>query len=310
MRKQTVYFLKGLPASGKSTWAREKIEEDRMNGIVTKRVNKDDLRAMLDNSNYSKEREKFVLEIRDEIVYEALRQGYDVIVDDTNFLPKHKERIEGIVQSIVQSAEFDNNVVMNIEVEEIFFDVSLSECIERDKKRENPVGEKVIRNMYNQHLRKENETKVEYNPNLPDCIIVDVDGTLAIRGDRSPYDYWMAGIDKLNKPIADLLFLLEHHSHRVINIIMTGRENVCDEDGYTVSDLTQKWLKDNNINFDEFYIRKNNDHRPDFEVKKEMYENFIKDNYNVLYVIDDRKQVVDMWRKQGLTVLDVAGHDF
>lgn len=305
MKIQEVWFLKGLPASGKSSFAKQKIEEDRKKGIINKRINKDDLRAMLDNSIYSKEREAFVLATRDMIIEGALEMGYDVIIDDTNFEPKHLERVKKIVENYKK-----NNKEVRVLLEEKFFDTPLETCIERDSLRENPVGEKVIRTMYNKYLKKENENIIKYNPELPDCIVVDVDGTLAIRGNRSPFDYWKAGEDKLNEPISKLVNMLQNTSDHLITIVMTGRENQCDENGRTVLDITQKWLNSNDIHYDDIFIRENGDHRPDFEVKKELYEEYVKDQYNVLYWIDDRKQVLDKIRELGITVLDVAGHNF
>lgn len=312
MRAQTVYFLKGLPASGKSTWAFEKIEEDRHNGIVTKRVNKDELRAMMDNSNHSKEREQFVLYIRDHIISSAIENGYDVIVDDTNFHEKHLESIKKIIENT-------SNGTQPVKIVQRFFNTSLQECIERDANRKNPVGAKVIRDMYNKYLKKENTPKVEHNPSLLDCIIVDVDGTLAIRGERSPYEYWKAENDTLNISVANLVNSITHYNNdyygeKVKIIIMTGRENLRAVDSnykfQSIKELTEVWLKSNFIHFDEIYIRDQGDKRPDYIVKKEMYENYVKNKYNVDYVIDDRKQVIDMWRQQGLMVLDVAGNEF
>lgn len=300
MRKQKVYFLKGLPASGKSTWAKEKIEENRQNGIVTKRVNKDDLRAMMDNSIHSKERENFVLMIRDYIIKKSLEDGHNVIVDDTNFHEKHLNAIEDIINDL-------NHI--SIDLEEKFFDTPLNECIYRDSQRDNSVGENVIRNMHSKYLARENAVK-ERDPSLRDCIIVDVDGTLAIRGDRSPYEYFKANKDELNVSVANLVYFIQKENPNIITVIMTGRENLSDERGYTVSDLTQKWLMENDVFFDDIFVRHEGDHRSDWEVKKEMYEKFIKDDYNVAYVIDDRKQVIDMWRSENLMVLDVAGHTF
>ena len=305
MKSQKVYFLKGLPASGKSSWAREKIEEDRMNGIVTKRVNKDELRAMLDNSNYSKEKEWFVNKTQSNIIADALDDGYNVIVDNTNFYPKHREELDMIIHHMKHE-----HPDRKFEIEEKFFDVPLSECIQRDKNRENSVGEKVIRDMYNKYLAKERVANTSRNPKLMNCIVVDIDGTLAIRGNRTPYDYWKADSDELNVPVANLIYSLQESNKNLVTIIVTARENLCDKDGYTVSDLTTKWLRENDIHFDEFYIRKEKDRRPDWQVKEEIYKSFIEGFYNVLYWIDDRKQVIDNMRRIGLMVLDVAGHDF
>jgi len=323
VKKQIVYFLKGLPASGKSTWAKEKIEEDRHKGIITKRINKDDLRSMLDNSVHSKERENFVLSVRDEILYESLREGYNVIIDDTNFHSKHLLRITKMVEAFVESCEVDSNKKVSVEIVEKFFDTSLSECIERDSKRSNPVGRKVIMDMYNRHLKSTVLAEVQFDPNLPNCIIVDVDGTLALHGNRrSPFEYWKAMEDRVNKPIATLIRILasfeENHNSPLKVIIMTGRENLKRELSFedhpltpkTVEQLTDDWLFKNNIDFDDILIRAEGDQRSDYIIKKELYEENIKGKYNVLYVIDDRRQVIDMWRELGLTVLDVAGNDF
>jgi predicted ABC-type ATPase len=65
----TLYMTKGLPGSGKTTWAKEMVSKSK--GSV-KRVNKDDLRAMLDAGEWSKENEKFVLKVRDFIIEKAL----------------------------------------------------------------------------------------------------------------------------------------------------------------------------------------------------------------------------------------------
>jgi predicted kinase len=63
-------YTKGLPASGKSTWAKAQQAKDPN----TVRVNKDDLRAMLHNSKWSSKNEKQVLRIRDEVIMDSLLQ--------------------------------------------------------------------------------------------------------------------------------------------------------------------------------------------------------------------------------------------
>jgi len=60
---------------------------------------------------------------------------------------------------------------------------------------------------------------------------------------------------------------------------------------------TKKRLNENKIPRDELHMRKTDDVRKDSVVKKELYDEFIKDKYNVRFVIDDRPQVVRMRRE-------------
>ena len=140
-----VILTRGLPASGKSTWA--KMQVDAHPGQY-KRVNKDDLRAMLDNGQWSKQNEKMVLEVRDFIIRASLRRGCHVIVDDTNLSSRHERHIRQLV-SVINSEQGTFHTV----VVKDFTDVPLETSIERDANRINPVGEKVIRGMYKQFLK-------------------------------------------------------------------------------------------------------------------------------------------------------------
>ena len=287
-------MTKGLPASGKTTWAKEQLS-DRV-----KRVNKDDLRAMLDNSKWSKANEAFVLSVRDYITRYALLGGFDIIVDDTNLAPKHEPALRAIAEET--GAEF--------EVKD-FTDVKLATCIQRDYERPNSVGEQVIRTMYNSFIRKKGHVaqyvKPPYNEDLPNCIIVDIDGTLAHIVDRSPYDYTKVSEDVVDENVAQIV---RKYAQRDIQdlpdtyiIVVSGREDACRTE-------TEQWLADNRIPYDEFYMRKSGDQRNDAIVKKEIYDEFIKPRFNVRFVLDDRDRVVKMWREEGLKVLQVAEGDF
>jgi len=64
------------------------------------------------------------------------------------------------------------------------------------------------------------------------------------------------------------------------------------------------------VNFDELFMRPEGDMRPDNIVKAELFDTYVRDNYDVQFVIDDRDQVVDMWRRMGLACLQVAPGDF
>ena len=135
------------------------------------------------------------------------------------------------------------------------------------------------------------------------AIIVDVDGTLAdMRGVRGPFEWDKVSQDKPHQDIIDLVRDLRSLKKYKI-IITTGRDGVCEE-------ATKKWLKDNGVPFDDFYIRKAGDFRKDNIIKSEIYMDHIRPNYDVKFVIDDRDQVVEMWRSLGLRVLQVAPGNF
>ena len=284
-------MLKGLPASGKSTWAKEQV---RLSKGKTKRVNKDDLRAMIDDGEWSKDNEKFILSVRDSVIVDALFQHKDVIVDDTNLAPKHEKDLRHIASEL--DAEFEVK----------WFDTPLAECIRRDMLRPNPVGKKVIRRFYEQ-IKDLYEPKIEHDPNKPDCIIVDIDGTLAHMNGRSPYDYTKVDTDVVDPVVADIVRryrtvdIMEENQLYVI--IVSGRDDSC-------RDVTRKWLEDNYIPYDELHMRKTDDDRDDRIVKKEIFDAWIKDRYNVKFVLDDRNRVVEMWRSLGLKVLQVGEGDF
>ena len=85
---------------------------------------------------------------------------------------------------------------------------------------------------------------------------------------------------------------------------MSGRDGVCEPE-------TTKWLNDNEIPYDAMFMRAANDSRKDSIVKKELFEQFVRDHLAIEFVLDDRDQVVDMWRNElGLKVLQVAPGDF
>jgi len=291
---KTVIITKGIPASGKSTWAKEQIDK---NPGMYKRVNKDDLREMLDNSNWSDSNEKFILKLRDQIIIEGLKAGKHVICDDTNLDPKHETRIREIV------SEYNKTKNDSVQVVIVNFNISVTEAIKRDSKRSKPVGAKVIRDMYNKYLKIEPK-QLDQDELLPKAIIVDIDGTVAIRGDRSSFDWKHVGEDKPNEPIVKLVKILEGYGFIVLFI--SGRDAICRNE-------TNEWIKKifpGAFKY-ELFMRNIDDNRKDSIIKNEIFTNNILDQYYVEWVIDDRNQVVEMWRNEiGLTCLQVADGDF
>ena len=140
--------------------------------------------------------------------------------------------------------------------------------------------------------------------------IVDIDGTLALKGERSPFDWSRVGEDLPNIPVIRVVEALLYVGDNIV--FMSGRMEQCRRQ-------TALWLTANidccYVNPDggygeELFMRADGDFRPDEIVKRELFDNHVKPRYDVIGVIDDRGKVVRMWRELGLTVLDVAGNDF
>lgn len=276
-----VIITKGLPGSGKSTWAK-KVISDNPNSY--KRINKDELREMFDNSKHSNDSEKFILEARDQLIMLALKNGKHVIVDDTNLSDKHILRITSLVKG-----EAD------VEIKD-FTHVPLETCIENDLKRDRSVGEKVIRRMYNQFLRKD-DVYIE-RADLPRAILVDIDGTLAKMHNRGPFEWDKVKYDYCNTIIKNIV-----NNYNGTVIVLSGRDGVCRE-------LTEEWLNDHDIKYSSLFMREAGNCEKDSIIKKRIFDTEIRGKYYIDYVLDDRNQVVEMWRSLGLTCLQVADGDF
>lgn len=279
-----VIVLVGLPASGKSKFANELLLSEPGRWV---RTNKDLLREMAHASYWSPGNEKFILKLRDTTILMALEDGKNVIVDDTNFGP-HIEHIKELVKG--QAV---------VEVNDSFLQVPVEECIKRDLKRLNSVGKDVIVKMYNKYVRVP-VPPTEYNPELPDAIMVDMDGTLALLNGRSPYDGSKCDRDLPNQPVLETV----HKWQSSIKIIVvSGRTDDCQPQ-------TERWLQQYGVNYSSLYMRKTGDQRKDSIIKVEIYRQYIEGKFNIRFVLDDRQQVVDMWRSLGLTVFQVAEGDF
>jgi predicted kinase len=124
-----IIICRGLPASGKSTYAKQWVIEDPEKRV---RVNRDDIRRML-GKYWVPNRENLVTHIEERSVIEALRLGYNVIIDATHIKSK-KDLIRKWTRTILYNIEFKD-----------FFDVSVEECMRRDAERgDEKVGNAVI----------------------------------------------------------------------------------------------------------------------------------------------------------------------
>lgn len=137
--------------------------------------------------------------------------------------------------------------------------------------------------------------------------LCDIDGTLALRGDRSPFDWSRVGEDTANKPVITVARLLAARSGL---IFMSGRMEQC-------RGGTRLWLHTFVCEPTTctckmpLLMRKDGDNRPDQIIKRELFERHVQGLFEVEGVLDDRDRVVRMWREElGLTCLQVAPGDF
>ena len=232
----------------------------------------------------------------------VLGKGFDVICDNTNLKDKYYYDACAVAKR-----------VGDVQVVERYFECPLEECLRRNKGRPNPVPEDVIIGMHKKYLIGKtvqqrtvyfSPAKKEFikDPLLPDAIIVDVDGTIAINSEnRSYYDFTRVLEDSVNVPVADVVKTYKEKG--ILVIIVSGRDDFCQTD-------TETWLKCNDIPYDKLFMRPAGDRRKDTILKKEIYDTHIKGKYNILFVLDDRAKVVQSWRELGLTCLQVNSGNF
>lgn len=317
MTTQEMVILRGLPASGKSTFACNWVLEDPENRV---RINRDALRKEAVGMKYwglTGKQENTVTAFQVAMVQTAVDSGMSPIVDDTNL----KADTVKFWLSIAHQ--------LGIPARIVDIDTPLQECIERDEYRSKKVGEEVIRKFYNKYYKKDRmpakpvftpKTAIPAsfvgrawtpNPELPKAIWVDIDGTLAERVHplapqpvRGPFEESRVGEDAVIEHIAELVRLLHAGGYKIV--IMSGRTDACQE-------ATERWLIENNIPYDDIFMRRTvEDHgRRDNLVKHDLFWANVAPKYNVVYALDDRQQVVDFTREVlQIPVLQVAPGNF
>jgi predicted kinase len=285
-----VYLTIGLIASGKSTWAKQFVK----NNPNTQRVSRDDFRFMTTNYTYTSENEKIVdILYKNSIATLIFNTDKDIILDEQNLDKDRREKFKEWILSLSKNIKF-------IEKE---FPVELSVAIKRDSKREFSIGASIIKKIYHKYeielkqMIERHKPKIEYNKNIPWACIFDIDGTLSNSSQRKIFDFKECINDKVIGPVAYILKAIVTHKWGIAVIIVSGREEICRKE-------TEEWLRKNNIYYTHLYMRKEKDYRDDTIVKKEIYDEYIKDNYNIDFVVDDRPSVIQMWIDMGLYVFN------
>ena len=139
-----IILTRGIQGSGKSSWAKKWAEEDPEQ---SDRRNNDDFRRMI-GKYWVPKREVIVSSTELHFINDVMCYGYDIVIDNMNLYPKYYEFVKRIIDDfnymVTESEQY------TLEFKD-FVDVSLEECIERDSKRENPIGADIITNTYNKY---------------------------------------------------------------------------------------------------------------------------------------------------------------
>ena len=285
-----ILVLQGVPASGKSTFARSLVLKDKSYVIVSR----DAIREARGNY-WIPEHEDYISDIEEFEIRSAIKHNLNPIIDATNLNPKTIAKWKNLAEEL------------NVNIEFKMFEIDFATALERDSKRERSVGKKVLERFFRDYFP--NQLKAYYtddrlkgpfylyNDEKEDCIIVDLDGTVCLHDGRNPYDLTRVSEDIPNYPLVQFLKELICNKHI---IFLSGREetNQCRQD-------TINWLTENICSPDfgykwELLMRDKNNFEPDEVIKERIFHKEIEPKYNVIAVFDDRDKVVKMWRSLGL----------
>lgn len=305
-----IWLTYGLPASGKSRWAQRMLPAPGSNFV---RVNMDDIRSMLGfgiggSRPWSKELEEIALNTQDQAILSAVKADRDVIVDNTHIEEKMPKRIKRL---------FDGEITFHVKD---FSYVSIDECVRRDQERadnnEPYVGKEVIQKMASRMKNAKWKLTEEYMNDVilsapyvpkqgtPKAILVDIDGTVARHDHRSPYDYSQVLTDGVHTQVVNLIQYYADLDYKII--FKSGRPDI-----NRVRRDTEDWLTENYIPFHALLMRPADmlgDN--DADVKQFLFDKYVRYNYDVDFMLDDRNRVVRRMRKLDLKVLQVAEGNF
>lgn len=273
-------IMRGLPASGKSTKAKELVTSKKSNTI---RLNKDLLRTMLHCDKWSGKNEEITTAAQGILAQFFLEKGMNVIIDDTNLNPGVFEKWKGFWPEV--------------EVVDLTR-VNMYDCILRDSgRRPGEVGKEVIINMARRY---------GLYPRHRKDVICDIDGTLCDISDRlhlvksNAKKDWLAFFRNIpfDKPRKEIIERVQELSKTYNVVLVSGRPE--DYKAQTI-----EWLKTYGVPYETLIMRRSGDFRPDDIVKKEILDAYF-DKSQIELVIDDRPRVIRMWQAEGLRVEDVG----
>lgn len=289
----------GASCSGKTTWAEEIIR----NSSDWVNLNRDEVRFNTFTKGerswikykFNNKNEKRVTSIIDSFAVDAVAQGCNIIVSDTNLNLKTRNKWKAFAEQ--HGYKYSEKV----------FPIEWEEARKRNQQREGGISESVLWSQYlrmNEYLGRRT---YQGTPNKPNAVIVDLDGTIAdMDGIRKPFEWDKVGQDKPKLFVINMLEGLMEQG--ITPVFLSGRDGCCQEDTYD-------WIYRNIMDTDfHLFMREPNDSRKDKIVKEEIFWKYVANNFNVVGAIDDRASVLQLWRELGIkNIIDVSGdryHEF
>ena len=302
----TLTIYRGLAGSGKSTHA---LSNMRPHYVI---IERDQIRNTSPRNENEEvfQYENKVTKVQHKLIKMMLENGVSVMASDTNLRDKYVRPLLKLAHEAGAEVRWED-----------FRGVPLEKALIQNSKRvdKEPIPEQYIRDTYNKYIKgRDLSVQPTYDPTsekphkvvpyiqpptpyLNQAVIFDIDNTLAIMGDRSPYDGTLVHIDTVNKEVRGALEL--YYSAGVRVLIVSGRSAEYRE-------VTEQWFKQHGIPYDALYMRPAGDSREDSIIKSELFDEHIRPhNYYIAGVFDDRHRVLRMWRQLELTTFHVNGPD-
>lgn len=287
-------ILIGISGAGKSTYVTDKVKENSNLTVVSKdNIRKSLIKDYDSNKNlwdqYSfKDNEDSINSLFDIQLRKAAKDKQNIIIDNTNLSKSKNERLERLLKNYGY-----------VEIDYVNFNLTdnINFYLENNQNRINTIPMRAVNDQY---LLAAQSGYLELSSN--NIALVDIDGTVAIKCNRSPFEYNKADNDTPNQYVIDTINAL-YETKRIDYIqFLSGRESYSYE-------LTRDWLIRHgfDMNKHRLLMRKTRDCRRDSIIKNEIYESCLKQN-NIKYLFDDRNQVVDMWWDNKLPVFHVGDY--
>ncbi|ALR71593.1 polynucleotide kinase/ligase [Anticarsia gemmatalis multiple nucleopolyhedrovirus] len=280
-------LLIGICGSGKSTFAK------KLKNYLE--INRDDMRVKLFlNGDYTKlnafytqprkcrrSKENQVTNACVKLFEEAARDGLNVVVSDTNLNSTATETW----QQLAAKHQYEYKTQ--------FMNVSLETALERNFSRSDkfPVNPEIVKRQYKKFLSLIGFER--YTPpgdKFPNAVLCDLDGTVALPTNRSFYDFDERVFE--DAPRTDVIACVQHlaNVHNAVVVFMTGRSIVCEPS-------TRRWI-DAHVKLDSYnlFMRPLGDHCKDSLLKLTLFNKYVRGQFNVVAVFDDRPCVVRTWQ--------------